>query len=45
MMEGVVYAKGADMKCAQLGRYLNRNGLPWPFFGFVNVGVDDLKLQ
>lgn len=27
MMEGVVYANGTDMKFAQLGRYLNRNGL------------------
>ena len=45
MMEGVVYTKGTDMKFAQLGRYLNRNRLRWPFFGFVNVGLDDLKLQ
>lgn len=45
MKEGVVYAKGTDVKCAQLGRYPNRNGLRWPLFGFANVGVDDLKLQ
>lgn len=45
MKEGVVYAKGTDMKFAQLGSDPNRNGLRWPFFGFVNVGLDDLKLQ
>ena len=45
MKEGIVYAKGRDMKFAQLGSHLNRNGLRWPLFGFVNAGVDDLKLQ
>ncbi len=45
MKEGIMYVKGTDMKCAQLGRYPNQNGLRWPFFGFASVGVDDLNLE